>query len=56
MDVKAKGKVVKAFANLLNVQFEGDIKQGEICLIKLKDVALSAEVIEIKGNEEKDEI
>jgi V/A-type H+-transporting ATPase subunit A len=53
MEVKAKGKVVKAFANLLNVQFEGNIKQGEICLIKLKDVSLSAEVIEIKGNEAK---
>ena len=49
----AKGKVVKAFSNLLHIQFEGDIKQGEICYIHLGDISLSAEVIEINNDEAK---
>lgn len=42
------GKVVKAFGNLLHVQFEGNIRQGETCMILLEgNVCLKAEVIEI---------
>jgi V/A-type H+/Na+-transporting ATPase subunit A len=45
---KATGKVVKAFGNLLQVQFEGNIRQGEVCMICLgTGSALKAEVIEI---------
>lgn len=48
-----KGKVTKGFGNLLHIQFEGNIRQGEVCFIKLGNIALSAEVIEINGNEAK---
>lgn len=45
------GIVVKAFGNLLHVQFAGDIRQGEICMVALTDsVHVRAEVIEIVGN------
>ena len=49
----ATGIVVKAFSNLVHIKFEGNIKQGEICYINIGDIALSAEVIEINGNEAK---
>lgn len=52
-DVKARGVVTKAFANLLHVRFEGDIRQGEICVVKLLSLSLSSEVIEINGDEAK---
>ena len=52
----ARGKVKEAFGNLLHVEFEGNIKQGEICFIKIKDEALSCEVIEINGNEAKAQV
>jgi V/A-type H+/Na+-transporting ATPase subunit A len=48
-----QGKVVKAFGNLLNVQFEGNIRQGEVAMVKLNGIELKAEVIEISGNEAK---
>jgi V/A-type H+/Na+-transporting ATPase subunit A len=48
-----KGKVVKAFGNLLNVEFEGNIRQGEVAMVVLNDTRLKAEVIEIVGNEAK---
>ncbi len=49
--VKREGKVVSAFGNLLHVRFVGSIRQGEICMVRLKsDVALKAEVIEIVGD------
>ena len=49
--VKATGKVLKAFGNLLQVGFEGNIRQGEVCMVRLNpEVALKAEVIEIVGN------
>jgi V/A-type H+-transporting ATPase subunit A len=52
--VQATGKVVKAFGNLLQVEFEGNIRQGEVCMVRLgSDVALKAEVIEIVGNSAK---
>lgn len=49
----ARGKVVKAFGNLLQVEFEGDIRQGEVAMVNLDGVELKAEVIEIVGNEAK---
>ncbi|MBN1915016.1 MAG: V-type ATP synthase subunit A [Parachlamydiales bacterium] len=51
--VKAKGKIVKAFGNLVHVQFQGDILQGEVALIDIDGTVLSSEVIEINGNEAK---
>ncbi|NDD58390.1 MAG: V-type ATP synthase subunit A [Chlamydiae bacterium] len=48
---KAKGKVIRAFGNLLQVEFEGSIRQGEVCMVKLRSgESLKAEVIEIVGN------
>lgn len=49
----ATGKVVKAFGNLLQVEFIGNIRQGEVAMVDLGDVKLKAEVIEIVGNEAK---
>jgi V/A-type H+-transporting ATPase subunit A len=49
----AKGKVVKAFGNLLQVEFEGNIRQGEVAFVHLEGIQLKAEVIEITGNEAK---
>lgn len=50
---EAKGSVVSGFGNLLNVKFEGDVRQGEIAYIDLEHTSLKAEVIEIVGNEVK---
>ncbi|MGA8164668.1 MAG: V-type ATP synthase subunit A [Waddliaceae bacterium] len=47
---KAQGHVVNAFGNLLHVEFDGDIRQGEVALVHLDGVGLKAEVIEITGN------
>ncbi len=47
---KARGKVVRAFGNLLYVEFEGAIRQGEVAMVNLGEVNLKAEVIEINGN------
>lgn len=49
----AKGTVVKAFGNLLEVRFEGDLRQGEVAYIELDGVGLKAEVIEIAGHDAK---
>lgn len=49
----ATGIVVKAFGNLLHVRFEGDIRQGEVAFVKLGDLKLKGEVIEIVGDEAK---
>lgn len=49
----AKGKVVKAFGNLLQVEFDGNIRQGEVAMVHSDGVKLKAEVIEILGNEAK---
>ena len=48
-----KGKVVKAFGNLLHVEFEGNIRQGEVAMVDIGEVSLKAEVIEIVGKEAK---
>lgn len=52
-NVKVRGKVTKAFGNLLQVEFDGSIRQGEIAMICIDGVELKAEVIEIVGNEAK---
>lgn len=47
----ATGRMIKAFGNLLQVEFEGDIRQGEVCMVRLGGgTSLKAEVIEIVGN------
>ena len=45
----AVGKLVKAFGNLIQVEFEGDVRLGEVATIQLDDLSLKAEVIEIAG-------
>jgi V/A-type H+-transporting ATPase subunit A len=52
-DKLAKGRVVKAFGNLIQVEFDGHIRQGEVAMVVLGDVQLKGEVIEIIGNEAK---
>jgi V/A-type H+/Na+-transporting ATPase subunit A len=52
-NVRARGQVVKAFGNLLQVKFEGHIRQGEIAMVETHQVQLKAEVIEIIGSEAK---
>lgn len=47
---QAHGRVVKAFGNLLQVQFQGDIRQGEIGTVQVDLQHLKAEVIEIAGD------
>ena len=47
------GTVVKAFGNLLQVRFEGNIRQGEVAMIEVGEQRLKAEVIEIVGDEAK---
>jgi V/A-type H+/Na+-transporting ATPase subunit A len=49
----ATGTVVQAFGNLLQVRFEGNVKQGEVASVALGDEQLKAEVIEIAGDEAK---
>lgn len=53
MNKRATGKVVKAFGNLLHVEFQGNIQQGEVAFVRLSDVSLKAEVIEIAGKDAK---
>lgn len=50
---KNTGKVIKAFGNLLQVKFDGNICQGEVAMVQVGDLKLKAEVIEIIGNEAK---
>lgn len=49
----ASGKVIKAFGNLLNVAFEGNVRQGEVAMVHVNNLRLKAEVIEINGNDVK---
>jgi V/A-type H+-transporting ATPase subunit A len=49
----AIGKVKKAFGNLIHVEFEDNIRQGEIGVIELDGESFTAEVIEIAGREAK---
>lgn len=49
----SKGVVVRAFGNLLQVKFEGDVRQGEVGFVKVDNSKLKAEVIEVVGEEVK---
>lgn len=49
----ATGRVVRAYGNLLQVEFKGSIRQGEVAVVHIDGVGLKAEVIEIVGNEAK---
>lgn len=49
----ATGRVVKAYGNLLQVAFEGSIRQGEVAYVLVDGLKLKAEVIEILGHEAK---
>lgn len=53
MQDRARGNVVNALGNLLHVEFEGAIRQGEIASIHLGATPLKGEVIEIQGNRAK---
>jgi V/A-type H+/Na+-transporting ATPase subunit A len=46
---QSQGTVVRAFGNLLQVAFEGNVRQGAVGYVQLGDVELKAEVIEIAG-------
>lgn len=48
-----KGNVNNAFGNLLQVSFDGSIRQGEVAMVHLDDIQLKSEVIEIVGNDAK---
>ncbi len=50
---QASGFVVRAFGNLLQVRFNGTIRQGEVAFVVVDGVKLKAEVIEIVGQEAK---
>lgn len=47
------GKVIKAFGNLLQVEFDGSIRQGEVAMVQVEGLELKAEVIEIVGDSAK---
>ncbi|OJU81269.1 MAG: V-type ATP synthase subunit A [Chlamydia sp. 32-24] len=49
----ATGRVIKALGNLLQVEFDGIIRQGEVAMVHVGDSKLKAEVIEIVGKEAK---
>ena len=51
--MRAEGKVIKAVGNLIHVEFEGHILQGEVAFVQLKNASLEGEVIEIKEKEAK---
>lgn len=52
----SQGKVKKAFGNLIQVKFEGHIRQGEVAMVQVEDAMLKGEVIEIIGSEAKIQI
>lgn len=49
----ASGRVLRAFGNLLEVQYTGNIRQGEVAMVEVEGQFLKAEVIEIVGDEAK---
>jgi len=51
--IQTKGRVIKAFGNLLQVAYEGNIRQGEVAMVQLDQTLLKGEIIEIAGNEAK---
>lgn len=50
---KSTGKVCRAFGNLLHVRFNGHIQQGEVAFVKVGELQLKGEVIEIGKGEAK---
>ncbi len=52
-NMHAEGVVTKAFGNLLQVKFNGSVRQGEVAYVQVGDTKLKAEVIEIAGDEVK---
>lgn len=46
----ATGKTLSAFGNLLQVKYEGNIRQGEVAMVHVDGSALKAEVIEIRSD------
>lgn len=46
----AMGHVNRAFGNLLEVKFTGDVRQGEVAFVEVDGLRLKAEVIEIVGD------
>lgn len=48
--IRATGTVEKAFGNLLHVQFQGNIRQGEVAFVEVEGAHLKGEVIEIMGD------
>ncbi|MFZ0566311.1 MAG: V-type ATP synthase subunit A [Chlamydiales bacterium] len=52
-DSTATGLVVKAFGNLLQVKFKGNVRQGEVAFMEVGQTHLKGEVIEIAGDEVK---
>jgi len=46
----ATGKVLRAFGNLIQVKFQGHVRQGEVAMIQVEGTPLKAEVIEIAGD------
>lgn len=53
MTETAKGEVIKAFGNLLQVKFEGNVRQGEVAFVEIDGTHLKSEVIEVVGDEVK---
>ncbi len=49
----ATGTVVKGFGNLLQVKFEGEVRQGEVAYVEVDQIGLKGEVLEVVGNEVK---
>lgn len=49
-DSHATGVVKEAFGNLLHVKFDAPIKQGEVAMVRLDELLLKAEVIEVSGD------
>jgi len=49
----ASGEVVQAFGNLLQVRFEGNVRQGEVAMVEVGQTHLKGEVIEVVGDEVK---
>lgn len=52
----ATGFVTRAFGNLLFVQFEGSVRQGEVAYVQLDQLKLKGEVIEVSGQQVKVQI
>jgi V/A-type H+-transporting ATPase subunit A len=50
---RATGRVHRAYGNLLEVKFTGDIRQGEVAFVDVDGLPLKAEVIEIIGDQAK---